>query len=270
MQPHRQMTCSGFSFFVWGQGAQVAEHPVLRVLPDCAGVQDHQIRLPGVLGEGEAARGQHPHEPLAVGHVLLAAEGIHAGRGVGLPGGEHGADPLLKLPLAVQIRLGNTRSSVSKAVPPNSDTLTKVSYHTREKSTRKNRPGGRPGAAKNQGGHAAPGPLSLFIHPIDHAGKPLGVHVVLDHHVDALAHQAHQPQQGTGVQHHRIGAQPHFIGGPAGQLVDLLQLLIVLDVDCPNIFGSSLLLIFSLSVCAHILSGGQPFCQQSFCRKYFR
>ena len=149
MQPHRQMTCSGFSFFVWGQGAQVAEHPVLRVLPDCAGVQDHQIRLPGVLGEGEAARGQHPHEPLAVGHVLLAAEGIHAGRGVGLPGGEHGADPLLKLPLAVQIRLGNTRSSV-KAVPPNSDTLTKVSYHTREKSTRKNRPGGRPGRQKTR------------------------------------------------------------------------------------------------------------------------
>ena len=107
MQPHRADHLLGIFLFRVGQGAQVAEHPVLRVLPDGAGVQDHQIRLPGVLGEGEAARGQHPHEPLAVGHVLLAAEGVHAGRGVGLPGGEHGADPLLKLPLAVQIRLGD-------------------------------------------------------------------------------------------------------------------------------------------------------------------
>ena len=48
-----------------GQGAQVAEHPVLRVLPDGAGVQEHQIGLLRVLGEGEAACLQHPHELLS-------------------------------------------------------------------------------------------------------------------------------------------------------------------------------------------------------------
>ena len=90
-----------------GQGAQVAEHPVLRVLPDGAGVQDHQVRLFRVLGEGEAARSQHPHQLLAVGHILLAAEGVHTGHGMGLPGGEHRPDLLLKFPLAVQVRLGD-------------------------------------------------------------------------------------------------------------------------------------------------------------------
>ena len=90
-----------------GQGAQVAEHPVLRVLPDGAGVQEHQIGLLRVLGEGEAACLQHPHELLSVRHILLAAEGVHTGRGVSLPGGEQAADFLLKLPLAVQVRLGD-------------------------------------------------------------------------------------------------------------------------------------------------------------------
>ena len=90
-----------------GQGAQVAEHPVLRVLPDGAGVQEHQIGLLRVLGEGEAACLQHPHELLSVRHILLAAEGVHTGRGVSLPGGEQAADLLLKLPLAVQVRLGD-------------------------------------------------------------------------------------------------------------------------------------------------------------------
>ena len=90
-----------------GQHPQVAEHPLLRVLPDGAGVQNDQVRLLGVLGKGEAAGGQHAHELLAVGHVLLAAEGVHAGHGMGLAGGKHGADLLLKVPLAVQVRLGD-------------------------------------------------------------------------------------------------------------------------------------------------------------------
>ena len=90
-----------------GQDAQIAEHPVFRVFPDGAGVQDHQIRLLGVLGEGEAAHLQHPHQLLAVRHILLAAEGVHAGHGMGLPGGEHPPDLLFKFPLAVQVRLGD-------------------------------------------------------------------------------------------------------------------------------------------------------------------
>ena len=90
-----------------GQDTQIAEHPLLRVLPDGAGVQNDQVCLLGVAGKGEAALLQHPHELLAVGHVLLAAEGVHAGHGVGLAGGKHGADLLLKVPLAVQVRLGD-------------------------------------------------------------------------------------------------------------------------------------------------------------------
>ena len=91
--------------FRMGQDAQVSKHPLLRVLPDGAGVQNHQVRLPGLLGEGEAHLRQHPHELLAVGHVLLAAEGVHARPGVGLPGAEHGPDPPLKFPLAAEVRL---------------------------------------------------------------------------------------------------------------------------------------------------------------------
>ena len=88
-----------------GQRPQVAEHPVLRVLPDGAGIENHHVRLLGVGGEGEAARFQHPHELLAVRHVLLTAEGVHAGQGMGLPGGEHRPNPLFKFPLALKLRL---------------------------------------------------------------------------------------------------------------------------------------------------------------------
>ena len=46
-------------------------------------------------------------DAVSVRHILLAAEGVHTGRGVSLPGGEQAADFLLKLPLAVQVRLGD-------------------------------------------------------------------------------------------------------------------------------------------------------------------
>ena len=88
-----------------GQDAQVAEDPLLRVLPDGAGVQQGQIRLPRVLRKGEAAGLQHAHEPLAVRHVLLTAVGLHKGPGMGPPGGEHGLDLRLKVPLAGDFRL---------------------------------------------------------------------------------------------------------------------------------------------------------------------
>ena len=88
-----------------GQNPQVPEHPLLRVLPDGAGVQQGQVRLPGVLCKGKAAGFQHAHDPLAVRHVLLAAKGLHAGPGVGPPGGEHRLDLLLKVPLAGNFRL---------------------------------------------------------------------------------------------------------------------------------------------------------------------
>ena len=86
-----------------GQDAQVAEDPLLGVLPDGAGVEDDEIRLLGLVGEGEAALLQHAHELLPVGHILLAAEGVHAGPGMGLAKFKHAADLLLKVPLAGEI-----------------------------------------------------------------------------------------------------------------------------------------------------------------------
>ena len=63
---------------------QLAHHAkdlLLRVLPDGAGVDDNDLRPAGVLGEAAAHVPQHPHEPLAVRHVLLAAVGLDAGQG---------------------------------------------------------------------------------------------------------------------------------------------------------------------------------------------
>lgn len=101
-----------------GQGAQVAEHPVLRVLPDGAGVQEHQIGLLRVLGEGEAACLQHPHELLSVRHILLAAEGVHQRI--------DGLAPLLMegrqlagiLPLPLQLRFVQKNCFSIQWVPP--------------------------------------------------------------------------------------------------------------------------------------------------------
>ena len=90
-----------------GQDAQVAEYPLLRVLPDGAGVQDHQVRLLGVLCKGKATVGQHTHQLLAVRYVLLTAEGVHAGHRMGFPGGEHLLDLCFKLPLTRQRVLGH-------------------------------------------------------------------------------------------------------------------------------------------------------------------
>ena len=77
------------------------------MLPDGAGVQDHQIRLFGVLREGETAVRQHPHQLLAVRHVLLTAEGVHTGHGMGFPDIEHFLDLCFKFPLTRQRVLGH-------------------------------------------------------------------------------------------------------------------------------------------------------------------
>ena len=69
------------------QAAQQAVDPVLRVLPDGAGVDDDEIRLAGILRKGEAHVPEHPHDALAVRHVLLAAVGIHHGHGPLPPAG---------------------------------------------------------------------------------------------------------------------------------------------------------------------------------------
>ena len=63
------------------QLAHRAEHLFFRVLPDGAGIEDDDVRLIGVLGKGAAHVPQHPHDTLAVRHVLLAPVGLHAGQG---------------------------------------------------------------------------------------------------------------------------------------------------------------------------------------------
>ena len=93
----------GVFLFGVSQNTHVAEHTLLGVLPDGTGIEDHQIRLLGVLGEGKAALSQHTHQLLAVRHILLAAEGVNAGPGMGLQGGKHGGNFLLKFLLAGKI-----------------------------------------------------------------------------------------------------------------------------------------------------------------------
>ena len=60
-----------------GQGAHVAQHPQLCVLPDGTGVDDDDIRHAGILGEGVAHLPKHPSNLFAVRLVLLAAISVH-------------------------------------------------------------------------------------------------------------------------------------------------------------------------------------------------
>ena len=88
-----------------GQGAQIAVHPLLRVVADGAGVQHHHVRLGRIVGERAPHSPEHTHDILAVGHVLLAAEGIHQrARG---PVSVHFLQLCFKIPLSVQLRGGD-------------------------------------------------------------------------------------------------------------------------------------------------------------------
>ena len=88
-----------------GQRAQIAIDPLLRVFADGAGVQHHHVRLSGVVGEGAAHGLQHAHDVLTIGHVLLAAEGVH--HGAQRPLGVHIPYFRLKVPLARQLLRGD-------------------------------------------------------------------------------------------------------------------------------------------------------------------
>lgn len=63
------------------EGADVAENPILGMLPDGAGVEQDEIRVVGLLGEAEAHIRQHALDVFGIGDILLAAEGAHAGQG---------------------------------------------------------------------------------------------------------------------------------------------------------------------------------------------
>ena len=58
------------------EAAQVAVNALFRVLADGAGVEQDDVGLIFVARELVAHLAQHAHEHLAVGHVLLAAEGV--------------------------------------------------------------------------------------------------------------------------------------------------------------------------------------------------
>ena len=122
-----------------GQLAQGAVDPLLRVLPDGAGVDNDDIRPVGVVGKAAAHVPEHAHDALAVRHVLLTAKGLHQGQGrLSGPGVMRG-DARGKVPLALQ-RLGRDHNLCSLQNP---DLLSKwdtspyefrILYHSRVKS----------------------------------------------------------------------------------------------------------------------------------------
>ena len=63
------------------QRTDVAEHAVLRVLADGAGVDDDAVRALLLVHDAVAARLQYPADALGVGFVLLTAVGIDKGPG---------------------------------------------------------------------------------------------------------------------------------------------------------------------------------------------
>ena len=87
------------------QRPQVAQHPLLGVLPDGAGVQNDDPGLLLIGGEVIAHLAQIAPDALGVGLVLLAAIGVHKGQGSLPPVGVHPGDLPAVLQLAVYLRL---------------------------------------------------------------------------------------------------------------------------------------------------------------------
>ena len=61
--------------------ADVAVYPLLGVFPHCTGVEDNKICLLHLIGQIISCLQQHSLDLLAVVDILLAAEGVHIGRG---------------------------------------------------------------------------------------------------------------------------------------------------------------------------------------------
>ena len=78
---------AGVAALYMHQSAQVAQYPLLGVLPDGAGVDDNDVGLLLVLGEAVAHLLEIAADALGVGLILLTAVGIHKGqRGLGTLG----------------------------------------------------------------------------------------------------------------------------------------------------------------------------------------
>ena len=111
------------------QRAQVAQHPLLGVLPDGAGVDDNQVGLRLALGELVPHLAEVAPQPLRVGLVLLAAVGVHKGQGRGRPGGEPLVELLAEIPLAVHVRGGNSGGLSIQAGSSKKSISISKSYH---------------------------------------------------------------------------------------------------------------------------------------------
>ena len=98
------------------------------MVADGAGVQHHHVRLGGIVGEGAAHGLQHAHDVLTVGHVLLAAEGVH--HGAQRPLGVHIPYFRLKVPLARQLLRGDLYlCSVQRNLPAPEGAYCQNCYH---------------------------------------------------------------------------------------------------------------------------------------------
>ena len=64
-----------------GQRPKIAEHPLLCVFPDGAGVHHHHIRSLGRVADGVAAFAEQSPDLLGICFILLAAVGLHIGGG---------------------------------------------------------------------------------------------------------------------------------------------------------------------------------------------
>ena len=90
-----------------GQSSQIAENPLLRVLPDGAGIQDDHVRTLGLLADGVAALGKIPPQLFGVRLVLLAAVGLYIGSGGHAFFLPISGNFITAGELTVQLRLGN-------------------------------------------------------------------------------------------------------------------------------------------------------------------
>ena len=90
-----------------GQGPHVAEHPLLGVLPDGAGVQQYQVRPLLRGGEGVAHPGQVPPQALGVRFILLTSIGVYIGQFLAGALVQQGTNLVTQGQLAGDLRRGN-------------------------------------------------------------------------------------------------------------------------------------------------------------------
>ena len=102
-----------------GQCAQCAVDTLFGMVTDGAGVEHYDIGLLDLLRQLAAHGAQHTHDILAVGHVLLAAKGIHQRFRRYAAHLMDGADLLFKIALAGHLGLVQQYQFSIQNKPPN-------------------------------------------------------------------------------------------------------------------------------------------------------